>query len=254
LALRYYFYCENIKFNSLAKGVRDFKFKQFTISQEGSTHKVGTDGVLLGAWVNIDNAKTVLDIGTGSGVIALMLAQRTNVDVTIDAIEIQYEDATQAKKNVEASAWKDRTTIFQVAAQDFSTGKQYDLIVSNPPYFINSWLPPDKKRTMVRHTESLSFPDLLDAVKKLLKPSGRFGVILPDSEGGQFIHLARTFGLFCIRKCAFRTRDHKPVERLLLELAFSEVICETGELLLYAQGDEWSENYKMLTGDFYLKA
>jgi tRNA1Val (adenine37-N6)-methyltransferase len=238
----------------LAKSVKDFKFKKFTISQEESTHKVGTDGVLLGAWANIDDAKTILDIGTGSGVIALMLAQRTSADVMIDAIEIQHSDAEQAKKNVSVSGWSDRIAVLQVAAQDFNPGKQYDLVVSNPPYFNNSWLPPDAKRSMVRHTKNLSFEELVQVVKTLLAPAGRFSVILPEQEGLQFIDLTRSNGLFCVRQCNFKTRDHKPVERLLFEFARTSKAFDQEELLLYSRGDEWSEDYKALTRDFYLKS
>lgn len=164
------------------KKVKDFHFKQFTISQQGSSHKVGTDGVLLGAWVNIENTNSILDIGTGTGLISLMLAQRTSGKVIIDALEIQHEDAAQAKKNVEKSLWKTIINIHEVAAQNYLSGKKYDLIVSNPPYFINSWLPPDARRTMVRHTEHLSFQDLINSVIALMGPDGRFAVVLPYTE------------------------------------------------------------------------
>lgn len=236
------------------KKVRDFHFKKFSVSQEGSTHKVGTDGVLLGAWVDVLDTKTVLDIGTGSGVIALMLAQRTADDVMIDAVEMQAADAAEAKKNVSRSPWPGRITVHNIDIQSFSAFIRYDLIVSNPPYFINSWLPPGENRTKVRHTESLTFAELLDAVAKYLNPHGRFAVILPFQEAQQFIPLASARSLFCIRQCNFTTREHKPIERVLMEFSFIRSVVITEELLLYQEDDTWSEPYKNLTKDFYLKA
>jgi tRNA1Val (adenine37-N6)-methyltransferase len=234
------------------KIARDFRFKKFTVSQDKSTHKVGTDGVLLGAWVNVQNVTTALDVGTGTGVIALMLAQRTPESTIIDAIEIQKDDAEQAKQNVAGSPWNERIYVHHCRAQDFKPEKKYDLIVSNPPYFKNSWLPPSEDRTKVRHTQTLSFEELLATVGKLLKDGGRHAVILPVTEGLEFINLARTFSLYCIRICEFKTRLHKPVERLLLEFARKEAVIHKETVLLYAAGEKWSDEYVKLTGDFYL--
>jgi tRNA1Val (adenine37-N6)-methyltransferase len=237
------------------KQVRDFRFKQFTVSQERSTHKVGTDGVLLGAWVSVNNCKNILEIGTGSGVIALMLAQRTGGEVMIDAVEIQHEDARQAQENVTKSLWQEKISVHETAIQDFSSTIQYDVIVSNPPYFVNSWLPPNEQRTKVRHTSTLSFIELLQAVIKNLTITGLFALILPYTEAMQFIQLAESVGLHLVRQCAFKSRNHKPVERVLME--FSHVSCPlTSEhLVLYKNenGEEWSDEYKQLTKDFYLK-
>jgi tRNA1Val (adenine37-N6)-methyltransferase len=236
------------------KKVRDFRFKKFTVLQEGATHKVGTDGVLLGAWVDVTGTTRILDIGTGSGVIALMLAQRTE-DISIDAVEIQSQDAQQARENFLASPWPDRLSVHECAIQDFRTENRYDLIVSNPPFFVNSWLPPKEQRSIVRHTDTLSFEALLTCVKRLLSsiPGSRFATVLPFVEGNQFIELATTFGLYCIRRCEFKSREHKPVERLLLEFSrkLDSTIHET--LTLYKEGEEWSEAYKTLTRSFYLK-
>lgn len=235
------------------KPVRDFHFKEFTVSQEKSTHKVGTDGVLLGAWVDISGSKFILDIGTGTGVIALMLAQRTDDDVIIAAIELQDEDAGQAKSNFERSPWKDRLRLHHRPVQDYVAGYQFDLIVSNPPYFSNGFPPPAEKRGIVRHDEQLTFGELLDCVKRLLNPKGRFSLVLPVAEGSRFIEMAKTKDLHCSRMCEFKTRKNKPTERLLLEFSFQEVDMLREELLLYKEGDEWSDGYKALTRDFYLK-
>jgi tRNA1Val (adenine37-N6)-methyltransferase len=238
------------------KKVRDFRFKQFTVSQDESTHKVGTDGVLLGAWVDVSECENILDVGTGSGVIALMLAQRTAENVVIHAVEIQPQDSRQARKNFEASPWNERLTLHETSVQGFSPANHFDLIVSNPPYFIDSWLPPSDSRTTVRHTTHLSFEDLLKSVVRLLNPAkGKFAVILPFSEAQRFIKLAELSHLFPVRECAFKSRGHKPVERLLLEFSFGKKLKLIEELTLYRdnEGEEWSNEYKELTRQFYLK-
>ena len=232
----------------------DFHFKRFSISHDRSTHKVGTDGVLLGAWVNVDRAHSILDIGTGSGVIALMLAQRTGSHVTIEAVELQEGDAGQARENVKASPWPEKVTIVHTPVQNFHPAKQFDLIVSNPPYFVNSWLPPDENRSRARHSKDLSFAELLGAVTRLLKPEGRFGVVLPFTEGNEFIRLAETFAFHPVRKMTFQSRQNKPVERLLVEFSRIRGDIQIEELLLYKRNEEWTEEYKSLTRDFYLKA
>ena len=237
---------ENIKSGS------HFHFKQFSIAHDRCTHKVGTDGVLLGAWVNVEKVNTILEIGTGSGVVAIMLAQRTAAETKIDAIEIEKDDAQQAMDNVQHSPWKEKVRIHLCAAQDFYPNKQYDLIVSNPPYFINSQHPPKQKRKQARHTESLSFAELLDTVIRLLKDDGKFAVILPFREGLQFITLAQEYKLYCNKQIAFKTRAHKPVERWLLEFSYQKVINQQNELLLYHHSNEWSEQYKNLTREFYI--
>lgn len=236
----------------MAKSGTHFHFKQFSIRHERSTMKVGTDGVLLGAWTNIEHAVHLLDIGAGSGLIALMLAQRTSKEALIDAVEIEDQDAQQAEENVAQSPWPEKIRIHKMAIQDFSSHKQYDVIVSNPPYFSNSHEPPDKRRHQTRHTVLLSFTDLLVSVQRLLKPDGRFNVVLPYTEGLHFITLASNYGLHCSRQWSFRTRAEKPIERWLLEFTTHDTLSETGAVLLYKEKDEWSDSYKALTKDFYL--
>lgn len=216
--------------------------------------KVGTDGVLLGAWVDVTNAQTILDIGTGTGVIALMLAQRASSYVQVDAVELNPDTCRDAQENFSQSPWNDRLHLHAQAIQTFSPEKTYDLIVSNPPYFINSYKPPDLHRTTARHTEQLTFDELLSAVKRLLNMRGRFAVVLPVTEGQAFEKLALDRALYCIRKWSFRTRNNKPVERLLMEFSRESRPCETGEILLYESGEIWSDAYQNLMKDFYLKA
>jgi tRNA1Val (adenine37-N6)-methyltransferase len=231
----------------------DFKFKQFSLRHDRSTMKVGTDGVLLGAWAGTGDAKKILDIGTGSGLIALMLAQRTMPGVSIDALEIEQHAFEQAQENTVRSPWRDKVKVFHIAIQDFNTTEKYDLIVSNPPYFQNSQRPPDEKRLQARHTTSLTYPELLSSVRRLINAKGKFNVILPHTEGLQFIDFARPYNLHCTRQWSFRTRKEKPIERWLLEFSVHEAFKEDGEIILYSTHDEWSEGYKKLTKDFYIK-
>ena len=236
-------------------GSKPFQFKHFSVSQNQSTHKVGTDGVLLGAWANIsEDDQSLLDIGTGSGVIALMLAQRTSEKARIDAVEIEAQDAEQAKENVLRSPWPQKIRIHHTPLQQYFPESQYDLIVTNPPFFVNSWLPPERKRSQARHTEQLTFEDLLINVRRLLKKQGRVALILPFAESLTVTSLARGFHLFPIRKTTFRSRANKPIERVLLELSSEGRLESETELTLYdaASSETWSDDYIRLTRDFYL--
>ena len=224
------------------------------MAQDRITHKVGTDAVLLGAWVNLrQNEKSVLDVGTGSGILALMMAQRTTPETYIDAVEIDPRDAQQARENFAQSPWDDRIRLHQLAVQEFEPRTDFDLIISNPPYFVNSLIPPDENRSRARHTHHLTFEDLLESVSRLLGRAGRFALILPYTEALRFLTLARRFKLFPLRKPTFRTRPHKPAERLLLELAYEGTPERETEIVLYAEGERWSAEYTRLTADFYLR-
>lgn len=228
-----------------------FDFKQFTVYHDQSTMKVGTDAVLLGAWTNLNQAKRILDIGTGSGVIALMLAQRSSPEAKVVGIEISAADFKQAKENVSQSPWPNKIQIYQTSLQQFQS-EPFDLIVSNPPYFNNSYKPPALERTNARHTETLTHLELLSHSKRLLKPNGCLNVVLPIVEGVQLKTLAENTGWFNTRKCVFSTRNNKPPERLLLEFQFEKKSLEVEELNLYEKDLEWSTQYRNLTNAFYL--
>ncbi len=230
-----------------------FHFKKFSVRHDRSSMKVGTDGVLLGAWVDVTNASHILDVGTGTGIIALMLAQRTKPSVQIEAIEIDQHASEDANENFISSHWSERLTLHHDPVQNFTSSKQFDLIVSNPPYFISSFKPPHAQRTVARHTESLSFIDLINAAKRLLSEKGKLNVVLPYTEGLQFIVLATENGFYCSKKWSFRARKEKPIERWLLEFSKDKTSPEEGEILLYSSGEEWSEGYQKLTKEFYLK-
>jgi len=233
-----------------------FRFKQFTIYQNTCSMKVGTDGVLLGAWVSVaEAAQRILDVGTGTGVIAIMLAQRSP-QARIDAVEIDKAAAAQARQNAESSPWASRLSVFHQDFNDFasSAASRYDLIVSNPPYFNRSLTSPDSRRTTARHTAELLHEELLCGSLQLLNPQGRLAVVMPYVEGNVFVALAAGAGLYCHRKLNVSTKKDRPAKRLLME--FSRSKARLDEQSLYIEGNALSSftaEYRALTKDFYLK-
>lgn len=237
----------------MARKIKDiFRFKQFSVKHDRCAHKVGTDGVLLGAWADASHAHRILDIGTGSGVVALMMAQRSSSQTHIDAIDISVEDCMQARENVADSPWPHKINVEHRSLQQFESDP-YDLMVSNPPFFIDSAKPPAEERTRARHTESLPPEELLIHAKRLLSPNGKLCVILPVTEGQRLIVLAEGLGLHCTRLCEFRARLNKPVERLLIQLDQQKYDTQKESLILYEHDEVWTTEYKKLTRDFYLK-
>jgi tRNA1Val (adenine37-N6)-methyltransferase len=244
---------------------QSFTFKHFRIDQDQCTMKVGTDGVLLGAWADVSDAKMLLDIGTGTGLIAIMLAQRTqnnqNPDtngtegVKVHAVEIDPTAANQAKENMDMSPFSERLGSVNDSIQSFSKSvtHQYDLIVSNPPFFSGGTFSSNQDKTNVRHTVKLSHGDLLQATRLLLAKDGKFCVILPLLEGLRFIDIAKTYGFYCTKKTEVFTLADKAVERLLLqfELASKEMETETLIMLNSQKRNDYTEAYKELTKDFY---
>ena len=229
-----------------------FTFKQFTIYHDRCAMKVGTDGVLLGAWTNLQNANRILDVGTGTGLIALMLAQRTK-DATITAIDIDADAVGQAQENVSDSPWKDRV---EVTLQDICTYAPdglFDIIVSNPPYFVNSLKCPDGQRTTARHTDSLDANRLIGKVTELLAPEGRFSLILPADQTDELLRIAEEYGLYPSRITRVITRPGLPPKRVLVEFRKTTQICEETELVVELDRHVYSEDYIALTKDFYLK-
>lgn len=233
---------------------KPFKFKQFTIYQEKSIMKIGTDGVLLGAWTEVRDARRALDIGAGTGVIAIMLAQR-NESLKVDAVEIDEDSFTQCEENMKKSPFADQLKVFHGPVQEFARthAPQYDLIVSNPPFFSGGTLASSNSRSSVRHTIKLPNGELLAAVQKLLLPEGRFSLILPYLEGLRFQELAHTYNLFCSKITEVRPKADKPIERLLLEFTRKEVEPQLDELVIQYDGrNQYTEDYIELTKDFYL--
>jgi tRNA1Val (adenine37-N6)-methyltransferase len=231
-----------------------FEFKKFIIKQERCTMRVGTDAVLLGAWVNADHCKNILDIGTGTGVIALMLAQKSNAVIT--ALEIDTPSYEQANENVTESPYSDRVKLINDSFQKFSASEKntYDLIVSNPPFFLDSHKSNDVSRSLARHADALPFPDLIIGVKNILAPEGRFCLILPKKEAEIFIKLAEQEGFYLNRLLRVRPMIHKSEDKRFI----MQFECEPKELdedTLYIRTTdpmEYSEEYKSLTKEFYL--
>lgn len=229
-----------------------FHFRQFSIYQDRCAMKVGTDGVLLGAWVNCVGVHRILDIGTGTGLLALMMAQRTNAFV--DGIDIDEAACKQAEENMQASQWKDRLQIACTPLQEFRPKDQYDLIISNPPYFLNALEPTDEARKRARSaTSTLTYEDLIENALRLLTSKGKLNVILPAQEGMIFREKAMQAGLFNTRYTAVHSRENKPAKRLLMEFSRVESPTESTTFLLHGEGREYSEEYKKLTADFFPK-
>ena len=232
---------------------QEFVFKQFKINQEKCAMKVGTDAVLLGSWVNHPNAKTILDIGTGTGIIALMLAQK--ISAKIDAIDIDENAFIQATENVNNCNWKERIHVQQISLQDFSNNHEhkYDLIVSNPPYFVDSSKALEESRTNARHTDQLPYTDLLNGVLNLLNPSGKFYVILPTKESEQFRAIAEENKLFLTKQTKVITRTDKPEKRLLMRFEFApKALSEDSITIEEDERHSYTKEYKELTKDYYL--
>lgn len=229
-----------------------FHFRHFTVHQERCAMKVGTDGVMLGAWTDPGDAKEILDIGTGTGLLALMLAQKC--DAVIDAIDIDENSCMQAEDNIRNSQWYGRINVHHCSLQLYilSTSQKYDLIVSNPPYFIDAYKAHDVSRNLARHTDTaLSFDELIVGVKACLKEDGRFCVILPNKEGLYFKSKAAIAGLYCNKITYVKTRCDKQVKRLIMEYSFHKAALHEDELIIHDEALKFTENYKTLTQDFY---
>lgn len=230
-----------------------FNFKQFTIQQDKCAFKVGTDGVLLGACSDVESVYNILDIGTGTGLIAIMLAQRCRADIT--AIEPDNDSFEQASVNVRSCRWADRIKVVNTDLQHFDPkGEQFSLIVSNPPFFKASLKNPDPKKAAARHNDNLSSSDLLEGVSKLLAETGKFQVILPYVEGNIFIAAAHGFGLYCNSILKIKPLLSTEIRRLLL--TFSRRRQKTTEKFLvieHGKRHDFTEEYINLTRDFYLK-
>lgn len=230
-----------------------FKFKQFTVFHDKCGMKVGADGVTLGAWADVNGAETILDVGCGSGLIALMLAQRSDAKIT--AIDIDENCVLQSKKNIENSPWKNRISVKHISFQDFanSTTETYDLIVSNPPFFNNSLKNPSQARSVARHTDTLPHFDLVKNAIKLLNEKGKFCVILPITEGENFIKLAEKEGMFCGQKVTIFPNLVKPAKRLLLEFRKEKTDCKISEITIEKERGIYTDEYRESVKNFYLK-
>ena len=217
--------------------------------------KVGTDGVILGAWTGIENAARVLDIGTGTGLLALMLAQRSPTLVA-DAIEIGKESAMQAAINFKNSKFSDRITAYEISFRDYckdTASKNYDLIICNPPYFSESYRAPDHERSLARHDDTLSLEDLFKGSVSLMRSSGRISLVIPSGIVGKCLDLADKYALYSRRFLHIKPTRGKEEKRTCIEFGFSSVPAIHETLVIEDKGrHNYSLGYKALTKDFYL--
>jgi tRNA1Val (adenine37-N6)-methyltransferase len=230
-----------------------FEFKKFKIKQDKCAMKVSTDAVLLGAWVSPNGSSTILDVGTGTGVIALMLAQKSSAKIT--AIDIDKDSTEQALLNVSESPFKSSIEVQHCSFQELEKNHKakFDLIVTNPPYFIDL-MSSDETRKLARHRDSLSFDDLINGVITLLDPKGKFYLILPRTEAELFRKMAEARGLYMSKLLRIRTRLEKDNEkRQLMQFEFKQ--SEFSESTLVIETDsrhQYTEEYMELTKDYYL--
>jgi len=232
-----------------------FKFKQFEINQDKTAMKVGTDGVLLGAWATVDwNPYSVLDIGTGTGLIALQLAQRSEAEL-IDAIEIDTNAYEQAVDNFENSIWNDRLFCYHASLNEFvdEIEEKYDLIISNPPFYTENYLSTDESRNKARFSSALPFEELITSVAKLLSDNGQFSVIIPFKEKEDFIKIAKTNALFPTRICNVKGNKSSSFKRSLIEFSFLEKEYLETTLIIEIERHQYTDVYIDLVQDFYLK-
>ncbi len=228
-----------------------FQFKQFSIQQDKTPMKVGTDGVLLGAWADVEKATRILDIGTGTGLIALMSAQQ-NAGAHIDALEIDPDAIRQARENVAASPWADRINIIPISLQQYTSPALYDCIVCNPPYFTRSTKTPNPGRTLARHNDTLPHRELIEHSKRLLSSNGSFQIILPVPEAIQLTEYAKAFRLYPVRLTKVLPNPGKPPKRYLIKFSAIPQGYTEDELIIEYERHHYSPEYIRLTQNFYL--
>ena len=229
-----------------------FQFKQFKVEQDKCAMKIGTDSILLGAWADCNGVKTTLDIGTGTGILALMIAQKC--DAEIIAIDIDKSSIIEAEENVKNSPWANRIKLYNVSLQLFnSTILKYDFIILNPPFFYNSLKSENNNRSLARHADTLSHGDIINFCKEHLALTGKLTIIFPIEQGNNFIKLCSNIGLNCNRLCKVKPNPEKPPHRLLLEFSFqNQPLVETEITLETGVRHHYTDEYKELTKDFYM--
>lgn len=233
-----------------------FNFKQFSVQQDKCAMKIGTDSVLLGAWCPIDNNPfSVLDIGAGTGVLSLMLAQRSHAE-QIDALEIDEDAYEQCVENFEASPWSDRLFCFHAGLDEFveEPEDEYDIIISNPPFYSEDYKTDNSQRDLARFQDAMPFEELVEAADLLLSENGIFAVIIPYKEEERFIDLCAEVELFPVKVTRVKGSHTTPIVRSLLAFKRYELsVLTADELVIEINRHEYTDDYINLTKDFYLK-
>lgn len=231
-----------------------FRFKQFTVRHDQCAMKVGTDGVLLGVWTNVTKAVNILDVGSGSGLVALMLAQR-NLQSKIDAIEIDVSASIQANENFNNSPFNNLSACINTSFQEFGkiSTKRYDLIVSNPPFFCRSLKSPDAQRSTARHTDNLLIEEFIAISAKLLNKNGRISFIFPSTDKDYLIATGKENGLCLSRLTNVYPTPQSDVKRVLIEFANQSCETEISDLIIEIERHTYSPEFTSLAKDFYLK-
>lgn len=235
--------------------MKPFQFKQFAVKQDKTAMKVGTDGVLLGAWANLDfKPKSILDIGAGTGLIALMMAQRSDAE-TIDGIELNDGAYEQTVENFENSDWADRLFCYHASLAEFTDeiDEKYDFIISNPPFYRSTYKELSENRAMARHAESLTYADLLESTSKLLSENGNCAFIIPFGEEESFLKIAEMNHLYPNRITRVKGAINTAIKRSLLQFSFLKTEIILSELTLELSRHNYTEEYKSLVQEFYLK-
>lgn len=231
---------------------KPFRFKQFEIFQDQTAMKVGTDGVLLGAWANLESGNRILDIGTGTGLISLMLAQRFS-EAFIDAVELDVDAFKQAEENFSNAKFSERLNITKIAIQDFESDSNFDLIVSNPPFFIINDRVELDARKKARQQETLTFKDLLTKSAQLLTDNGVACYVIPFDLESNFLQIAKELNLFPSKIVHVKGNKEAEVKRSLIALKFNQQELIISELIIEIARHQYTEDYINLTKEFYLK-
>ena len=230
-----------------------FRFKQFEVNHDHSSMKVGTDGVLLGAWADLTGARRVLDVGTGCGVIALMVAQRTDCGCRIHAVDIDQPSTVEADGNFARSPWGDRLTVQLADINNYVCEELFDVIVTNPPFYDEDVLPPDAVRSAARHTHSLSFGQLMQAARRLLTAEGAIALITPVEARDAVTQAATFAGLHLWRLTTVHSIDGGPAKRLLWQWSKRPHTTQRDTLTIHKPDGQFTGQYRTLCRDFYLR-
>lgn len=236
----------------MPNGADYFRFKHFTVRQQRDVMRVNTDGVLLGAWTPEPAGHRILEVGTGTGVVALQLLQRGALQV--DALDIDEQACQQAHENANLSPWAAQIQVLQSSFQEYAEQCDvlYELVVSNPPYHVGSLPSPNARRNVMRHADTLPLQDLIDGLLLCLAPTGRFVAIFPVAEGSQFIALAARSGLYCRQQVQVADQPMKRTKRLLCEFVRERCTSNLSELFIRDASGDFSQEYRALTEAFYL--